>query len=137
MQSMSKCNDCCHSYPETSSTAQLHMPPISLTGGSLLLILLLLFAGLCNPSAAPVNDLLHQTSQGRVKSRSRLNGNAVCLIMCGCFRVVPCAGLINFTYFQLWQPILPYEAAGHDHGEKKEDNHAQRSPFHLHLFGFL
>lgn len=47
--------------------------------------------------------------------------------MCGC----------TFTCLQLWHLILPYEAAGHNHREQKEDNHAQCSPFYLHLADWL
>lgn len=45
--------------------------------------------------------------------------------------------LTDVTCVQLWHPILPYEAASHDHREQKEDNHAQRGPFHFHLAYWL
>lgn len=57
--------------------------------------------------------------------------------MCGCSEGFNLCCLTNFTCLQLCLPILPYEAAGHDHGEQKEDNHAQHGPFHLHLAYWL
>ncbi len=46
-------------------------------------------------------------------------------------------GSKSVTCLQLWHPVLPYEAAGHDHGQQKEDNHAQHGPLHLHLAYWL